>query len=106
MTNSQINKSIIRDVWTMFQRERGCSVDRIVCDPDLRNEFLDSARGSCGTNDEFTILWTVMSLRKAKSLDTLNEGNARLDRHESITTRPSTPSVDSFESHISGDDSR
>ena len=105
MTNFQINRSVIRDVWTMFQREHGCSVDRMVCDPELRNEFLESARGTCGTNDEFTILWTAMNLRKAKSLDTFVEANARLDRDDSITTRRSTASVDSLESHASGDES-
>lgn len=68
MRNSMIDKGAIRDLWTMFRREHNCSVDRMVCAPELRNEFLRAARGVCGTDDEFTILWSAMNLRKAKDL--------------------------------------
>ena len=52
----------------MFQREHGCSVDRMLCRPALRQEFLAAARAVCGCDDEETILWDTVNLRKKKSL--------------------------------------
>ena len=75
MTDYKIDKSVIRDLWTMFKREHHCSVDRMVCEPELRNEFLEAARDVCGTDDEFTILWSAMNLRKAKKLKPRNVGS-------------------------------
>ena len=68
LSRVSIDQCVIRELWIMFEREHHCSVDRMVCDPKLRNEFLQSARRVCGTDDEFTILWTLMRLRKGKQL--------------------------------------
>lgn len=59
---------IIRDTWLMFQREHGCSVDRMLCWPELRNEFLAEARRVVGDLAEGEILWALVSLRKKKTL--------------------------------------
>ena len=67
MSGNEIDKSALHDIWLMFKRENGCSVDRIVCDPVLRNQFLAAARHVCGTDDESTILWTLMNQRKIKA---------------------------------------
>lgn len=67
-STSRIDTLVLKDIWTMFKREHDCSVDRMVCDPKLRNDFLQSARRVCGTQDEFTILWALMQLRKRKEL--------------------------------------
>lgn len=66
--SDDIAKPVIRDLRSIFRREHNCSVDRMVCDQKLRREFLRAARGVCGTNDEFTILWSALNLRKAKDL--------------------------------------
>ncbi len=58
----------LTDCWVMFQREHNVSIDRLVCDPALRSEFVASATRVCGSNDEREILWTLMRLRKNKSL--------------------------------------
>ncbi|MBI2478077.1 MAG: hypothetical protein HYV60_05345 [Planctomycetia bacterium] len=58
----------LRDTWLMFQRERECSVDRMLCNPRLRAEFLAAARQVVGCDDEETILWGIVSLRKRKTL--------------------------------------
>ncbi|MEX1231953.1 MAG: hypothetical protein WEB58_17030 [Planctomycetaceae bacterium] len=58
----------LRDTWLMFQREHGCSVDRMVCTPTLRDAFLEAARMVCPHDTEEKILWSVMGLRKNKAL--------------------------------------
>lgn len=52
----------------MFQREHDCSVDRMVCSPKLRNEFLEAAQQAVGISDEEAILWALVGLRKKKVL--------------------------------------
>ncbi len=56
MNGNEIDKSALRDMWLMFQRENECSIDRMVCTPELRERFVTAARRVCGTDDEFTIL--------------------------------------------------
>lgn len=64
-----MNDQPLTDCWTMFQREHNSiSVDRMVCDPKLRKEFLDQVRGVFPEDDEQTVLWTLMGLRKGKKL--------------------------------------
>jgi hypothetical protein len=60
----------LNDAWQMFKKEHKCSVDRMLCNPFLRNEFLATARPVTGIQDEETILWAVVNLRKAKRLAT------------------------------------
>ncbi len=67
MSGNEIDQSVLRDIWLMFQRQNECSVDRMVCTPELRNKFVTAARRVCGTDDEFTILWTAMNERKKKA---------------------------------------
>ena len=64
-----MNKNNLLDCWIMFSRDNdNLSVDRLVCKPDLRKEFLESAAKVCGCDDEQTILWALMGLRKNKTL--------------------------------------
>lgn len=63
-----MNRTALRDTWLMFQREHGCSVDRMLCDPRLRVEFVAAARTVCERDDEQTILWNTVNLRKNKTL--------------------------------------
>ncbi len=61
----------LRDTWLMFQREHGCSIDRMLCDPSLRSELLASASTVTGCHNEHDLLWTLVSLRKKKTLPSL-----------------------------------
>ena len=45
-----------------------CSVDRILEDPELRNEFLGRVRASAGDRPEYDILRTLHNLRKRSKL--------------------------------------
>lgn len=65
---ASMNIDALRDTWMMFQREHDCSVDRMLCKPEYRNAFLQSARLVAGMDDEETLLWEVVNLRKKKSL--------------------------------------
>ena len=63
-----MNLDALRDTWLMFQREHGCSVDRMLCNPQFREEFLAAAGRVVGCDDEETVLWGIVSLRKKKTL--------------------------------------
>lgn len=63
-----MDTNALRDTWLMFEREHKCSVDRMVCDPVLRAEFLASAKLVTGSDNENEILWGLFSLRKRKAL--------------------------------------
>ena len=63
-----MNTTALRDTWLMFQREHGCSVDRMICKPEYRTAFLQSARLVAGVDDEETLLWGIVSMRKNRSL--------------------------------------
>ena len=63
-----IDKQALAGCWRMFHREHNVSVDRVACDPELRAEFVSTAASVCGSDDEKEILWTLMRLRKSKSL--------------------------------------
>lgn len=62
-----MDKKSLLENWEMFRREHdGVSVDRMICDPQLRKEFLDLGEHSGA--DEGKILWSLLSLRKRKEL--------------------------------------
>lgn len=64
-----MNKQDLIESWRMFQREHGSiSVDRMICDPMLRTEFLGSAKPNATETEEKEILWELMGLRKRKEL--------------------------------------
>lgn len=64
-----MEKTELRDLWLMFQRDHdGVSVDRMVCDPDLRGQFIAAAQAAFGGPSEQEILWALMGLRKTKTL--------------------------------------
>ena len=64
-----MNKQDLIESWRMFQREHGSiSVDRMICDPTLRAEFLSSAKANATESEEKQILWELMGLRKRKEL--------------------------------------
>ena len=52
----------------MFQREHRCSIDRMLCSPTLRSEFVREALPMTGARDEEELLWELMRLRKNKTL--------------------------------------
>lgn len=58
----------LRDTWLMFEREHRCSIDKMLCSPVLREEFLAAARHAAECDDEQAILWELMGLRKKKQL--------------------------------------
>jgi len=58
---------VLRDTWLMFHREHECSVDRMLCSPNLRNAFLSAARAATHLHDEEVVLWKTVNLRKTKS---------------------------------------
>lgn len=45
-----------------------CSVDRILCDPNLRNEYLNLVRDRAGERREFDVLQGLSNLRKRSRL--------------------------------------
>ncbi len=45
-----------------------CSVDRILEDPEFRNEYLTMVRSGAGEQSEFDILHTLNNLRKRSKL--------------------------------------
>ena len=106
MNEIYVDKLAIRNLWTMFHRNHGCSVDRVVCDPALRNEFLNAARRLCGTDDEYTILWTALNLRKAKALDAAIDSDTSRRGLDSIAVPVSDASRASFAPKVSGDETR
>ncbi len=63
-----MNMDALRDAWRMFRREHQRSVDRMVCDPELRSHFLADAMPLTGARDEEELLWGLVRLRKSKSL--------------------------------------
>lgn len=65
-----MNIEDLRDTWLMFQREHDCSVDRMLCDPELRNKYVHDAAQVTGLEDEYQILWATVGLRKRKKLPT------------------------------------
>lgn len=58
----------LRDMWLLFQREHQCSLDRMLCNPQLRAEFLQSASAVVQGASEEQILWSLVGLRKKKTL--------------------------------------
>ena len=62
-----MNLIALRDAWLMFQREHRCSLDRMLCTPELRAEFVNAARAACG-GDEEQIFWNTVNLRKKITL--------------------------------------
>ena len=46
----------------------GAADDRMLCRPKYRDAFLHAAKLVTGVEDEETLLWSVVNLRKRKSL--------------------------------------
>ena len=51
-----------------------CSVDRILCDPALRAEFLGLVRARAGERREFDVLHGLNNLRKRSRLPRRDDG--------------------------------
>lgn len=63
-----MDEVIIRVYGDLLQR-RGCSVDEIACDPELRREYLSNSRAALGTDcEERTLLKRLFTLRKRSKL--------------------------------------
>lgn len=65
-----MNKDALRNCWQSFKKLNHCSLDRMLCKPELRNAFVETVKQTTDCYDEEAILWGVMSLRKSKSLQT------------------------------------
>lgn len=64
-----MDTEMLNDCWTMFQREHNdISVDRVLCNPGLRSEFLVPVSNVDSEAREADILWKLMGLRKSKRL--------------------------------------
>lgn len=63
-----MNPDFLRDLWLSFQREHRCSIDQMLCDRALREEFVAIAHEVIGCDDERQLLWALVSLRKRKRL--------------------------------------
>lgn len=63
-----MNETKLLDVWRAFSSSRQCSVDRMICNPQLRIDFLAEARRATALDDEEEILWQLMAMRKKKAL--------------------------------------
>lgn len=50
-----------------------CTVDRILCDPELRTEFLSLVRARAGQRREFDVLHGLNNLRKRSRLPRLDD---------------------------------
>ena len=61
-----MNQQALIDSWRMFEKEHGVSVDRMICSPELRKDFLETSECDCDNEEE--ILWSLMRLRKSKRL--------------------------------------
>ena len=61
-----MNQQALIDSWRMFEKEHGVSVDRMICSPELRKEFLETSECDCDNEEE--IPWSLMRLRKSKHL--------------------------------------
>lgn len=61
-----MNQQSLINNWQRFKKEHGVSVDRMICSPELRKEFLETSKHDCDNEEEF--LWTLMALRKNKLL--------------------------------------
>jgi len=57
-----MNTTALKDIWVLFQREHQCSIDKMLCNPVLRNEFLAAARLVAECEDEFQLLWGLVGL--------------------------------------------
>lgn len=66
----------LRETWLAFKSQHACSIDRMLCRPELRNAFLELARRETDSTDEEDILWAVMSLRKRKALSPTSRRHA------------------------------
>ncbi|AWM35599.1 hypothetical protein GobsT_67250 [Gemmata obscuriglobus] len=54
-----------------------CSVDRILCDPELRAEFLELVRARAGERCEFDVLHGLNNLRKRSRLPRRDDDEPR-----------------------------
>jgi len=70
-----MKKRDLLDTWLSFKHSNACSIDRMLCDPNLRRNFLEFARRDIDRNDEFEILWSLVSLRKRKAIPKVGSRN-------------------------------
>lgn len=63
-----MNPTQLRDVWLEFQVLHRCSLDRMLCNPAMRQAFLMAAREATQCEDEEQLLWGLVGMRKNKTL--------------------------------------
>jgi hypothetical protein len=61
----KLNPEVLRGLWQDFRLSQGePSVDRVLCDPELRDQFLLLAGRAWPEADEKTILTALVGMRK------------------------------------------
>lgn len=63
-----MNIELLGNTWLRFKQIHSCSIDRMLCSPKLRGDFIALAKKSVDCTDEEQLLWTLVSLRKNKKL--------------------------------------
>ncbi len=70
-SNKQLSaacETVISRLWSEFRAEHDISVDRLVCFPKYRNEFLSRLHRVLPTAPEGETLWWLLNCRKRKEL--------------------------------------
>ncbi len=61
--------SVVIRIYQQMREIKKCTVDNIICDPELRNEFVSSTVSLLGSNTrECDVLKRLLNLRKASKL--------------------------------------
>lgn len=63
-----MSDDILIEVYGQMRRTRGCSVDKLLCDPEDRTEFLTEVRRRLGDIPEAHLLQRIINLRKRSKL--------------------------------------
>jgi hypothetical protein len=63
-----MNDDVLGEIYSQMLRTRRCSVDKILCDPEDRTEFLTQVRHRLGDIPETALLQRIVNLRKRSKL--------------------------------------
>lgn len=63
-----MNDDVLIDVYSQMLQTRGCSVDKLLCDPEDRTVFLNEVRRQLGEIPEIDLLQRIVNLRKRSKL--------------------------------------
>lgn len=63
-----MDDNVLVEVYGQLLQTRGCSVDKLLCDPEDRAEFLTQVRERLGDIPETDLLQRIVNLRKRSKL--------------------------------------